>query len=69
MTASPVPSGNQSDKSEDRKTAMKIDVFNHVFPPALFAELGRYLPAAPLAPAASVIPAMAASCAAPTGPW
>ena len=28
---------------------MKIDVFNHVFPPALFAELGRYLPAAPMA--------------------
>ena len=24
---------------------MKIDVFNHIFPPALFAELERYLPA------------------------
>ena len=28
---------------------MKIDLFNHIFPPALFARLGDYLPAAPVA--------------------
>jgi predicted TIM-barrel fold metal-dependent hydrolase len=27
---------------------MKIDVFNHIFPPALFARLGDYLPKAPV---------------------